>query len=228
MDQLKRIFQVCSIPSRDRREYRIEKDALKFLESLPVVTDVALKKKCRKGTPEALDLLSHLLRFNPSERYSVHEALAHPYFDGIEDDWGHIADLPQTQKDRAVFRFEFESKSFDLKALRELIKDEVHAIAKAEASGDASPEELIVDEQEEFNNLSINGNDEPASSSTTFSPSLLSSHFDYPATSGFQINGCHFHVSSKYKGLEFLGEGAHGIVWSVSSLNGMLYGMITY
>jgi serine/threonine protein kinase len=35
--------------------------------------------------PEALDLLQHLLNFNPSHRYTAEEALSHPYLKDFHD-----------------------------------------------------------------------------------------------------------------------------------------------
>merc|ERR1711977_411166 len=36
--------------------------------------------------PNALDLLKHLLRYNPSKRLTAAKAMKHPYFKGIKDD----------------------------------------------------------------------------------------------------------------------------------------------
>ena len=77
-------------PTYDNREYTIEKDALKFLESVPVAPRNAFEKFCPSAGPLAVDLITKLLCFNPSERLSVDEALAHPYFDGVENEWGKI------------------------------------------------------------------------------------------------------------------------------------------
>ena len=35
--------------------------------------------------PDALDLLSHLLAFNPNHRYTAEEALEHPYMKDFHD-----------------------------------------------------------------------------------------------------------------------------------------------
>lgn len=35
--------------------------------------------------PEALDLLGHLLAFNPNNRYTVEQALQHPYLKDFHD-----------------------------------------------------------------------------------------------------------------------------------------------
>lgn len=40
-------------------------------------------KNDKYATPEAIDLLSHLLVYNPEKRFSVKEAMAHNYFSGL-------------------------------------------------------------------------------------------------------------------------------------------------
>lgn len=47
-----------------------------------------------KANPVALDLLSHMLTFNPDDRYTVEECLKHPYFESLvgEDEEEPICD----------------------------------------------------------------------------------------------------------------------------------------
>lgn len=40
---------------------------------------MSLKERFPKASADALDLLSKLLEFNPNKRYSVEDAIAHPY-----------------------------------------------------------------------------------------------------------------------------------------------------
>lgn len=90
IDQLTRVFKIIPIPETSERTYAIEKDALKFIKTLPSTPEGSLHERCSAGSPLAIDLLTKLLVFNPSERLTVHQALQHPYFDGVEEEWGDI------------------------------------------------------------------------------------------------------------------------------------------
>ena len=38
-----------------------------------------------KANENLLDLMDHMITFNPDKRYTVKECLAHPYFDGLHN-----------------------------------------------------------------------------------------------------------------------------------------------
>ncbi|CAM9725062.1 unnamed protein product, partial [Heterosigma akashiwo] len=52
--------------------------ARRFLRSLPEA-ESQLAARVPGATPEALDLLGKMLRFDPRQRITVPEALAHPF-----------------------------------------------------------------------------------------------------------------------------------------------------
>ena len=203
MDQLTRVFKVVSIPESDLRGYVIEKDALKFLQSLPPTQADAMEKMFKNAPPGALDLIKRLLCFNPKERLTADEALAHPFFNGIKEEWGDIAPL---HLDRSL-EFAFENKSLPLATLRQYICEEVLAFRNKEAqrkhSGDKIPSESDAAKPQE--KLA-------QTQPTRKEAAKLELVNDVPAGHGFTLKGCDFNVPSRYKPLHVLGEGSYGIV----------------
>jgi serine/threonine protein kinase len=200
MDQLTRVFQVLPVPAPDERGYVIEKDALKFLSSLPPPAPGALETKLGDTPgPQALDLLRKLLCFNPKERISADAALAHPFFEGVQDEWGEITQLQLPHS----LEFAFETQSLPLATLRQYICDEVLAFAARATKHQPEPHDK-----------------EPQAKTDQAPPAEDSSNNDAPvvlendcgAGSGFTLKGCSFNVPAKYKPLQVLGEGSYGIV----------------
>ena len=85
VDQLTRITDMLGKPS-DRVIDGIENDrARRFMCSIPDKLPVPLAEVMRGccDDPLAIDLLSRMIAFDPSERPTAAEALRHPYFDGL-------------------------------------------------------------------------------------------------------------------------------------------------
>ncbi|KAF4321480.1 hypothetical protein BBO99_00007042, partial [Phytophthora kernoviae] len=205
MDQLSRVFQVLPIPEPEDRGYIIEKDALKFLSSLPAPEPGALESKLGETAgPQALHLLRRLLCFNPKERISADEALAHPFFEGVQDEWGEINALKLPHS----LEFAFEAQSLPLATLRQYICDEVvafndrAAVKKQPQPEDKEPEATKTD-------ISTASRSRASSASNNDVPVLEN---DCPVGSGFTLKSCDFNVPRKYKPLQVLGEGSYGIV----------------
>jgi mitogen-activated protein kinase 7 len=70
------------------------------------------------ANPDALDLLDHMLAFDPSSRISVETALEHPYL----HIWHDASDEPGCP---TTFNFDFEVVE-DVGEMRKMILDEVH------------------------------------------------------------------------------------------------------
>lgn len=56
-----------------------------YLQSLPIKPKVPFSRLYPDADPRALDLLDRMLTFNPNNRITVDEALAHPYFSQYYD-----------------------------------------------------------------------------------------------------------------------------------------------
>ncbi|KAG6955509.1 hypothetical protein JG688_00011922 [Phytophthora aleatoria] len=204
MDQLTRVFQVLPVPEPEDRGYVIEKDALKFLSSLPAPVPGALESKLGDTIgPQALDLLRRLLCFNPKERISADDALLHPFFEGVQEEWGEITTLNLAHS----LEFAFETQSLPLSTLRQYICDEVLAFADRASKRQPEPHEKEPQTKTEKATVS-----KEVSNNET--PSVLEN--DCPVGSGFTLKGCDFNVPAKYKPLQVLGEGSYGIVCAAS------------
>lgn len=79
MNQLERIVAVVGKPSATDIAATNSQFAETMLENLGRVSSKSFAELCPKASPEALDLMVSLMRFNPNERISADDALKHPY-----------------------------------------------------------------------------------------------------------------------------------------------------
>lgn len=85
VDQLNQILAILGTPD-DETLRRIGSDrALLYIRSLPQMPKVPFSKLYPRASPVALDLLERLLQFDPAQRMTVEEALAHPYLEAYHD-----------------------------------------------------------------------------------------------------------------------------------------------
>lgn len=100
IDQLVEIIKVLGTPTRDQiRTMNPNYMEHKFPQIKPhpfnkVSRDVAERRSAelnslpqvfRKASPEAIDLISALLEYTPTQRLSAMEAMCHPFFDELRD-----------------------------------------------------------------------------------------------------------------------------------------------
>ena len=65
-----------------------------YIRSLPIKPKVPFSTLFPHANPHAIDLLSHMLCFDPAKRISCDEALRHPYLQA----WHNPADEPICHK----------------------------------------------------------------------------------------------------------------------------------
>ena len=65
LDQIKRVISVLGTPTKDDMQFIGNESALKYIKSLPKRNALPFAKLYPKANPVALDLLGHLLLFNP-------------------------------------------------------------------------------------------------------------------------------------------------------------------
>ncbi|KAF9458761.1 kinase-like domain-containing protein [Collybia nuda] len=79
-DQLLHIMRIIGTPS-DAEFQKIARDSPEIqLKTYPRYPPMPLQQVLPKASPLAIDLLEKLLKFDPQERLSAHDALSHPYF----------------------------------------------------------------------------------------------------------------------------------------------------
>lgn len=129
--QLHLILQLVGSPSVDEMGFITNIKAKRWMARQPQHERKPFDSVCPNAPPEALDLMEKLLRFDPRQRATVDEAIAHPFL---------VAYRNSELETRATSAFDFSferdiSKKLDKDALRRLIFEDVchfHPAARAE------------------------------------------------------------------------------------------------
>jgi len=101
IDQLKLIVARVGTPSSDELAFITSQRARDYISRLPPAPATSWTDVYPKAAPEACDLLSKLLQFDPRKRCTVEEALAHPYLSSLHDP-AHEPAAP------GIFHFDFD------------------------------------------------------------------------------------------------------------------------
>jgi len=118
LDQLNRILNVIGTPSEKDLACIQNEKARRYVMSLPYSEKKSFATRFPGADPLAIDLLEKMLIFNPEERITVEEALAHPYLEQYYDPTDEpVADEP--------FSFECEFDDLPKEELKRLIFDEI-------------------------------------------------------------------------------------------------------
>lgn len=82
IDQLVEIIKVLGTPTRDQ----IRTMNPNYMEhKFPQIKPHPFNKVFRKASPEAIDLISALLEYTPTQRLSAIDAMCQPFFDELRD-----------------------------------------------------------------------------------------------------------------------------------------------
>ncbi|KAI9003682.1 kinase-like domain-containing protein [Gaertneriomyces semiglobifer] len=117
VDQLNQILSILGTPD-DTTLRRIGSErAQLYIRSLPRMRKIPWTQLYPRAPPSALDLLEKLLTFDPAQRITVEQALAHPYLEAYHDE----EDEPVHDR---VFDFGFEGVE-DVGEMKRIIAREV-------------------------------------------------------------------------------------------------------
>ncbi|PHT33320.1 Mitogen-activated protein kinase 17, partial [Capsicum baccatum] len=120
IDQLDLITDLLGSPSTEVIS-RIKNDkARRFLSSMMEKAPTPFSQKFPSIDPLALNLLECLIAFDPKDRPSAEEALAHPYFHGLANKENEPSARPISK-----FEFDFERRKLGKEDIRELIVREI-------------------------------------------------------------------------------------------------------
>ncbi|RLN83329.1 hypothetical protein BBJ28_00009186 [Nothophytophthora sp. Chile5] len=123
--QLHLILQLVGSPSPEDMGFVTNLKAKRWMARQAQHEAKSLSSVCPSAPPEALDLMTRLLQFDPRKRISVDDAIAHPFLAPYRDDGIEMGSerLAETAFD---FSFERENKSkLDKDTLRRLIFEDV-------------------------------------------------------------------------------------------------------
>ncbi|KAI8887836.1 Pkinase-domain-containing protein [Backusella circina FSU 941] len=121
IDQLVEIIKVLGTPTKDQI---LTMNPNYTDHKFPLIKPHPLSKVFRSRTPpEAIDLLSHILQYDPKTRPTASEALVHPFFDELRNPETKLAtgrDLPE------LFDFTREELSIRPDLLHKLVPSHCH------------------------------------------------------------------------------------------------------
>ncbi|KAI9849801.1 MAG: Mitogen-activated protein kinase [Sclerophora amabilis] len=117
VDQLNQILHYLGTPNEETLSRIGSPRAQEYVRNLPFMPKKHFQHLFPNANPDALDLLDHMLAFDPSSRISVEEALEHRYL----HIWHDASDEPSCP---TTFDFGFEVVE-DVPEMRKMILDEV-------------------------------------------------------------------------------------------------------
>lgn len=125
-NQLDLILEITGKPTQEDIESTNSDMAGSILDSLAPTTKKSMKEKFPRVSPEALDLLTKLLAFNPNKRPTAEETLEHPYL----ADFHNPNDEPVAQKTMTIPID--ENRKASIREYRDELYKEIKRIKKIE------------------------------------------------------------------------------------------------
>ena len=80
---------------------------------------MTLAERFKEAPPQAIDLLTKLLQFNPANRITIDEAIKHPFLAAYANEYNEQAQVGKRAD------FSFEKTATTIKNIRKFITDEI-------------------------------------------------------------------------------------------------------
>jgi len=133
LQQLRLIVETLGAPSKEDLSMINNPQAVEYIRALPKREKVAFEKLYPQASPEAIDLLSKMLVFDPRKRITAAQSLEHEYLAALHN----VNDEP----DAEAFSFPFEKKDVSENELRGLIWEQLR---RFHPEAGATPAEFLV------------------------------------------------------------------------------------
>jgi serine/threonine protein kinase len=128
LEMLRMIVSVVGTPAAEDYTFASEK-AIAFIMQMEKRQKQSLDKMFPSASPQAIDLLTKLLVFDPKKRLTAEQALEHPYMQELHD--------PEDEPCCAqVFDFGFEKEATSLDEYRDLIWSEYEYFQRKQATAE--------------------------------------------------------------------------------------------
>jgi serine/threonine protein kinase len=114
------INNLCGTPNPSYIQSISDKENEKFMMNLPKRKGFDFQELFKGANKQAIDLLERMLKFDPDQRITVNDALAHPYLSSLHDEDDEPIGEPMSP-----FDFDFELYSLSITEYRELIYQEI-------------------------------------------------------------------------------------------------------
>ncbi|RWV80991.1 hypothetical protein BHE74_00046040 [Ensete ventricosum] len=117
--QLRLLMELIGTPNEADLDF-VNENARRYIRQLPRHPRQSIHEKFPHVHPTAIDLVERMLTFDPRQRVTVEDALAHPYLASLHD----ISDEPVCM---APFSFDLEQHALSEEQMKELIYREAIA-----------------------------------------------------------------------------------------------------
>jgi mitogen-activated protein kinase 15 len=120
LNQIERVLKVTGMPSKEDIDSMNSPHCTKIFATIPPTKKVSLDSIFPTAPEDAIDLMKKLLKFNPTDRLTVEEALEHPYVSQF-----HNIDNEPVCKKTITIPID-DNKKFSIKEYRLKIYTDIH------------------------------------------------------------------------------------------------------
>ena len=120
LNQIERVLKVTGMPSQEDIDSMNSPHCTKIFATIPPTKKASLEALFPTAADDAIDLMKRLLKFNPSDRLTVEEALEHPYVAQF-----HVEENEPVCKKIITIPID-DNKKFSIKEYRLKIYTDIH------------------------------------------------------------------------------------------------------